>query len=385
MANPEHLSVLRQGVEAWNEWRPKNPSIIPDLKSADLSEADLSLVDLIEADLSGANLRSANLIHADLIHADLSRADLSKANLNVADLSGANLREAKLSEAKLSGADLIEADLIEGDLSGADLSGADLSGANLRSANLSGANLSGADLRSANLSGADVGRMVLSRAHLFATVLANTDLGEVKGLESIIHRGPSTIGIDTFFRSRGKIPEAFLRGAGVPDIFIQYAASLVGVPFEFYSCFISYSSKDEALAERLHADLQGKGVRCWFAPHDLKTGDRFRIKIDEAVRLYDKLLLLLSKNSLGSDWVEKEVETAFEKERRQKQTVLFPVRLDGSVMKTESGWPADIRRTRHIGDFTHWKRHDAYKEAFNRLLWDLKADKAPAPTSAKVS
>jgi TIR domain len=161
------------------------------------------------------------------------------------------------------------------------------------------------------------------------TVLTNTDLSKVKGLESGIHHGPSSIGIDTFFRSGGRIPEVFLRGAGVPDTFIKYAVSLVGLPFEFYSCFISYSSKDKALAERLHADLQAQGVRCWFAPEQLKTGDKFRVAIDEAVRVYDKLLLLLSKHSVGSGWVEKEVETTFEKERKQRHAVLFPAR---------SGW-----------------------------------------------
>jgi hypothetical protein len=41
---------------------------------------------------------------------------------------------------------------------------------------------------------------------------------------------------------------------------------------QYYSCFISYSSKDDAFAKRLHADLQNTGVRCWFAPHDLPIG-----------------------------------------------------------------------------------------------------------------
>jgi hypothetical protein len=57
---------------------------------------------------------------------------------------------------------------------------------------------------------------------------------------------------------------------------ITYNKSLVGQPFQYYSCFISYSSRDEALAQRLHADLQVDGVRCWFAPEDLKIGDEFR-------------------------------------------------------------------------------------------------------------
>ena len=91
--------------------------------------------------------------------------------------------------------------------------------------------------------------------------------------------------------------------------------SLVVSPIEYYSCFISYSSKDEDFAKRLYADLQTEHVRCWFAPEDLKIGEKFRPRIDEAIRWYDKLLLVLSENSVNSPWVEKEVETAFEKER----------------------------------------------------------------------
>jgi hypothetical protein len=143
---------------------------------------------------------------------------------------------------------------------------------------------------------------------------------------------------------------------------------------EYYSCFISYSSKDEAFAQRLHTDLQQKGVRCWFAPEDMKIGDKIRPRIDESIRIHDKLLLVLSKNSINSTWVEKEVETAFEEENKRKQTVLFPVRLDKAVMDTDQAWAADIRRTRHIGDFSWWKDHDAYQQAFERLLRDLKAE-----------
>ena len=119
-----------------------------------------------------------------------------------------------------------------------------------------------------------------------------------KGLETIDHRGPSTIGIDTIYKSRGKIPEVFLRGCGVPDEFIAYIGSMVGRPIEFYSCFISYSTKDQEFAERLYADLQAKGVRCWFAPHDMKGGRKLHEQIDEAIRLHDKLLLILSEHSM---------------------------------------------------------------------------------------
>jgi hypothetical protein len=148
------------------------------------------------------------------------------------------------------------------------------------------------------------------------------------------HKGPSTIGIDTIYLSQGNIPEAFLKGAGVDDTFITYIRSLVGKPIEYHSCFISYSSNDDIFARRLYADLQSNNVRCWFAPEDLKWGERIRHGIDEAIRLHDKLLLILSRQSVASGWVEHEVKTALVKERKEKRVVLFPVRVDNAVLES---------------------------------------------------
>lgn len=141
----------------------------------------------------------------------------------------------------------------------------------------------------------------------------------------------------------------------------------------FHSVFISYDSRDQQFAERLHSDLAARGVRTWFAPSDVKIGDRFRTEIDEAIRVHDKLLVILSENSIKSPWVEHEVEIAFERERGSNKVTLFPIRLDDSVMATNSDWAAALRRVRHIGDFSDWKHPVSYKSAFERLLRDLKA------------
>ena len=85
-------------------------------------------------------------------------------------------------------------------------------------------------------------------------------------------------------------PRNIPRGAGLPDEFIAYIGSLVGHPIEFYSCFISYAGKDQEFATRLYDGLQGQGVRCWFAPHDVKAGEKLHEQIDAAIRLHDKLL-----------------------------------------------------------------------------------------------
>jgi uncharacterized protein YjbI with pentapeptide repeats len=311
MANPEHLHILRQGAAAWNAWRAQHRDITPDLSEADLRGAYLSGVYL-----SGVDLRKANLQGADLVETTLRGATLRGATLHRADLGGANLSRADLSRANLSNADVSEVLLLD-------------------------------------------------------TVFGDTILTAAQGLETCHHSGPSTLDHRTLAKS-GPLPLAFLRGCGIPDALIDYLPSLLNAPFQFYSCFISYASKDQAFAERLHADLQNKGVRCWFAPEDMKIGDRLRPRVDETIRLYDKLLLVLSKNSVASTWVEQEVENAIEQESKRGTTVLFPIRIDNTVMTLETGWPALIRRTRLIGDFRRWKTHSVYQRAFDRLLRDLK-------------
>jgi hypothetical protein len=363
VANEEHLALLRQGIIAiWNDWRDRNPYIDPDLTGADLAELNLRGANLSRANLSGADLRGANLIDANVAGADLSAANLSRADLNWAHLGGADLIEA----------DLSNANLFEANLSDADLSGADLREANPSRANLIRANLSRADLRGANLIEAKLGWASLNRAELLHTIFGNVDLSETVGLDECDHHGPSTIDFRTLSRS-GNLPISFLRGCGLPDNLIDYLPSLRGEAINFYSCFISYSAKDQVFADRLHADLQNKGVRCWFAPHDLPIGAKTWDAIDEAIRLRDKLLLILSKASIASEWVEDEVNKAYAEELSRKETVLFPIRIDNTVISTEEPWAIKLRDQRNIGDFRQWKKPAEYQRSLDRLLRDLKA------------
>jgi len=70
--------------------------------------------------------------------------------------------------------------------------------------------LRGVDLSGADLSDADVRRADFSRAKIGYTILGNVDLSKTKGLETIKHIGPSTIGIDTIYKSEGTIPDVSL-------------------------------------------------------------------------------------------------------------------------------------------------------------------------------
>src|SRR3989442_1313486 len=151
------------------------------------------------------------------------------------------------------------------------------------------------------------------------TTIVEIDLSTTKGLATINHSGPSFVQLHTVLLPQDRTALRFLRGIGTPDEYIDTWRATMKHPILYYSIFISYSNSDEVLARRLHADLQAHGVRCWFAPEDLKIGNKFRQHIDAAIHLQDKLLLLLSEHSIASTWVENEVEAALEKEDRQQR------------------------------------------------------------------
>ena len=368
MANQQHLALLRKkGTTEWNKKRAENPEIV----------ADLSGAKLFGADLNGVNLSGANLMKAHLTDANLSGGNLSGANL-----SGADLSDAHLSRADLTGAQLSFADLSRADLTGAHLTDADLSNAHLRGADLTGANLTAASLIYTNLTGARLRDSILSTADVFETVLADVDFTNTFGLDSCRHGGPSIVDHRTLLKSGSSLPVEFLRGCGLPDRLIDYLPSLMEAgPNQFYSCFISYSTANQDFANRLYSDLQSNGVRCWFAPHDILGGKRIHDQVDAAIKIYDRLLLILSQESMSSRWVGTEISKARQKELAVDRNVLFPITL--VPFKDIRDWQqfdADIgddsaKRIREyfVPDFSDWKNHDAYQPSFERLLKALKS------------
>jgi uncharacterized protein YjbI with pentapeptide repeats len=199
---------LRQGeVDAWNQWREKNPDIKPDLMGVSLFninlwKANLSKTCFWHADIRGvdfteANFRESTFLHAlfadcnfsnvNLSHTSFNAANLSIVNFNQANLSEASFRratvhqgkfiEANLTKANLTGANLMEAHLNTGIFFQADLSGTNLTQANLTNATLVEANLNNANLKSANLSCANLAHAKLNNADLRNADLSYANLG----------------------------------------------------------------------------------------------------------------------------------------------------------------------------------------------------------------
>lgn len=299
MANPEHLEILKQGVKVWNKWRLENPE---------------RSLEIIRDGLVGIDLRGEHLDGADFTSVNFARADFDGANLEGAIFSRANLVKANFRMARLERANFSNADLTRANFTGAFLSDAILCNASLGEANLTGARLDGTDL---------------SRASVHDSIFADIDLSQTIGLGLIRHIGPSPISIETLYLSEGNIPEEFLRGCGIPDDFITFIPSHFGIQqaIQFYSCFISYSTNDEEFARRLYSRMRDEKLRVWFAPEDIKGGQKLHEQIERAIQMHDRLLIVLSENSMQSEWVMTEIRRARKTEIEENRRKLFPIRL----------------------------------------------------------
>jgi uncharacterized protein YjbI with pentapeptide repeats len=355
-----HERILITGVEAWNTWRDEEPNTRPRLGGSRLVGLNLGGANFRRTELRGAILTATNLRGADLRGADLREANLLEADLRRALPSGADLRRANMRRADLREADLVVADLSGSDLRGADLRGADLSHADLRRVILERASLDGAEMWDAIVGW---------------TVFGDVDLSGVRSLETVKHLGPSTIGIDTIYRSKGRIAEEFLRGAGVPEQFVTQLPSLTSEHTLSDTCFVAYGGEDEEFVRRLQVDLRCNGLRSWLAPSDLKVDERIRQSVDPTIRLHDRLLLVLSEHSIGSRWVKDAVEVALEEQRLRDRAVLFPIRLDDSVRQMDAAWLKRVRATTPLHDFSSWRVGRKYQESLDGLLQALRRDK----------
>ena len=269
------------------------------------------------------------------------------------------------------------------------------------------------DLGGANLSEANLGGANLWETRVGYTSIGNVDLGEVKEIESVVHEGPSSIGVDTLALtlrgSGGRFTEEqliFFENAGVPATLLEYLPSILETnPLQFYACFLSYSTLDEEFAEPLNRDLNQKGIKTWKWDRDAVRGRDLGENIGQAIRTHDKTILVCSINSLTSPQVEREIQQALDKEvqiktnnvERRKEAlakgeppptvdadVLIPIRLDDTIFKWESQLKSEVTR-RMVPDFTDAPPgSDKYNRELQALIKALNPKSWPPVATSKL-
>lgn len=385
MANHEHVQILRKGVREWNAWIKDEYHLrarffAAPYMTADLTELDLRGQVLDDIDLTRVDLRCANLSRASLVEAKLTDSYLQGADLSGADLRGADLTHCWLGDLGPESVTGLGPEYLAScgpaHLNGANFERADLSAAKLLRVAMKDVNLTNAVLTNAWMEETD-----FTSATLSGTVFGDCDLRSAKGLDDARYAGPCTVGIDTLYRNEGRLPYRFLQGTGVPDTLIEYIPSLTAAnAIQFYSCFISYSHTDEEFCRRLYSRLRDDKLRVWYAPEDMKAGRKIHEQVDSAIRVYDKLLLVLSEKSMSSEWVATEIYLARQRESREGKRVLFPLRLvpfdaigDWKCFDADTGkdMAREIREY-FVPDFSQWKEHDTFEKSFARLIADLK-------------
>jgi uncharacterized protein YjbI with pentapeptide repeats len=354
---------------------------------------------LRRANLSGCYLNPAHLYRSDLREIDLSRALLNGANLRGANLTGANLEQANLDAAILSGANLTGASLRRANLTRVNLTGADLTDADLTEANFSGAALNRSNLNRANLKETDFYEAVLNDVSTvgsrFAgaifgyTVFQNCDLSQATDLDKGRHDAPSTVGIDTVFRSYGKIPEAFLSGIGAPGEILSFLRTLDESATLGGECHISCAEADISFAEELRDHLRAQGVRSWVFAENYRGNalvDRRSTseeeEIERWVRHYDRLIVVCSQAGLDSEVVRTDMTQAKDLQQSRDQWLVYLADPDGTLDQPRARAARNLTYENVIFDLRGQEGNTAeYQRHLSQLAEDLKRSQ---PASAGV-
>ena len=273
MANPEHLELLLDGIDTWNEWREEFPTVEPDLSEADLAGVNLKgaylsgTVSYYDAELddylapivinrasqsmmptmsdqelsymrtwganlegvdftgaylnraylgyavlTGARFQGADLRYASFSHANLHRADMPQVNAQGTDFSHCLMREVNLHQANCRRANFSHAEVRRSNLSEAILAGADFSSADLSRSNLQSSDLDSALLRHTLLTETD-----FTDAQLLGTLIDGIDLRPALNLDRLRTIGNCSLTISTIELSAFQLPDKIMHGAGLSE------------------------------------------------------------------------------------------------------------------------------------------------------------------------
>jgi len=89
--------------------------------------------------------------------------------------------------------------------------------------------------------------------------------------------------------------------------------------------FISHSSSDKDFAVKLANDLKEMGIQVWIDEFQIKVGDSIPQMINDAFDQCNFFGLVLSDESVNSEWVKRELSTAFISELEKRSIRILPI------------------------------------------------------------
>jgi len=329
------IKLLTSSAASWNNFKRRQkhsiiwyetdkgpfwlPGYIIDLRNTDLRNLDLTDRDLSNIDFSGSSLRrtifsGSRLDPMDINgvltgHTKLEDCDLTRTKWEPSTLNYVRGRNADFSHATFNGASVKNCDFRNTKFGEAFIA-----------AEFDGTKLEGADFKDCNI---------------FASSFFNIDLSTALNLNLASYHADCRIDYQTIKLSQN-VPKPLLEACGVAHFHIPHIDAISKNSAKHPSCFISYSAKDNRFVEQFRNELANKGIRSWFAPRDLPFGASTRDVIEAQIRSHDRLIVVLSKSSLQSQWVQFEVETALEIERKKGSKIIIPISIDDSVFKTKT-------------------------------------------------
>ena len=132
--------------------------------------------------------------------------------------------------------------------------------------------------------------------------------------------------------------------------------------------FISYSHADSEFVDKVGDYLTRKGVRYWRDIHRA-TAESIEEQVDRAIRGNLTVLIIPSKHSIKSDWVQHELRETRKTGIEPRQYLLCPVALDNTWEKSpwqELSMEQVLAYT--ILDFSEWEDEMKFEEMFRRLI-----------------
>jgi len=109
---------------------------------------------------------------------------------------------------------------------------------------------------------------------------------------------------------------------------ITERVSMIGTAEVKSHVFVCYSHQDSSFVDRLVQDLSSRGIEPWIDKWGIRVGDSIVERINEGIRKNDYLIIVLSRASVKSEWVKKELNAALMKELNRKSVVVLPILLE---------------------------------------------------------